>query len=223
MYSLTGIANGGRPVNILKSAESGKNVVILGNGPSINEMNFSDVKNSVFIGLNGSAIVSRRKGIVEKYYVLSDKRFVQDEAKLGIIKDNVSSKTNIIIRRELFQYLPELNGKRSILVRSLGRDGFSFDLNRGFYFGCTTTMLALQLAAFLGAKNIYLCGVDLKYNMSQPRFYREKKVAEIDNFSCVQIHNIREAYKSLKNTGVNLYNCSPNSLLEPYLPYYDMR
>ena len=210
-------------IKALAEVESGRDIVILGNGPSLREMNFENLSDPVFIGLNGSALISDEKDIKEKYYVLSDLRFVKDKSKLSILKDNLSVCTKIIVRKELLNYLVGELDNDLYPVRSLGRDGFSMDVRKGFYFGCTTVMLALQLANYLGGKRIFLCGVDLKYDPLKPRFYKEDKVHSVDNFSCVQIHNIRDAYKTLGSIGVNLYNCSFDSLLAPYLPYYELR
>lgn len=209
-------------VKALAKVEAGRDIVILGNGPSLREMNFDKLSDPVFIGLNGSALIADEKNIKEKYYVLSDLRFVKDKAKLSILKNNLNSDTKIVIRKELFNYVKGELENDLYPIRSLGRDGFSLDIKKGFYFGCTTVMLALQLANYLGGKRIFLCGVDLNYDPLMPRFYKEDKVHGIDNFSCVQIHNIRESFKLLKQIGVELFNCSSNSLLKPYLPYYEM-
>ena len=213
-----------KKINIksLYQAEKGRDIVILGNGPSLREMDFSKLSNPVFIGLNGSALIAEEAGIKEHYYVLSDLRFVKDKTKLGILKDNLCEESKVIARKELINYLSDEITNEQFSVRSLGRDGFSEDMSKGFYFGCTTVMLALQLAYYLGGRRVYLCGVDLKYDPSKPRFYKEDKVHSVDNFSCVQIHNIRNSYKLLKEKGVGLFNCSANSLLKPYIPYYEM-
>jgi len=212
----------GSDVKELAKMEAGRDIVILGNGPSLSEVNFDKLSDPVFIGLNGSALIANEKNIKEKYYVLSDLRFVKDQAKLSILKNNLNSCTKIVIRKELFNYVRDELDNDLYPIRSLGRDGFSMDVRKGFYFGCTTVMLALQLASYLGAKRIFLCGVDLKYDPLKPRFYKEDKVHSVDNYSCVQIHNIRNSFKILKQHGVALFNCSSNSLLRPYIPYYAM-
>ncbi|WP_396587490.1 6-hydroxymethylpterin diphosphokinase MptE-like protein [Bermanella sp. R86510] len=209
-------------IKTLAGAESGRDIVILGNGPSLPEMNFKKLSDPVYIGLNGSVLISNEKDIKEKYYVLSDLRFVKDKSKLSILKDNLNGDTKIIVRKELLNYLSGELINDLYSVRSLGRDGFSEDVKKGFYFGCTTVMLALQLAHYLGGGRVFLCGVDLRYDPVKPRFYKEDNVHGVDNFSCVQIHNIRESFKLLQENGVALFNCSPNSLLKPYVPYYEL-
>jgi len=206
----------------LLNAEAGRNIVILGNGPSLHQMEFDKITNPIFIGINGSALIAKEQGFKEQYYVLSDLRFVNDPLKMDILKNNLDSNTKIIVRSELEAKVKAELKQEILTTRALGRDGFSDDLTKGYYFGCTTTMLALQLASYIGGNNIFLCGVDLKYDFAKPRFYEESKIHTIDNFSCVQIHNIRNAYKHLKENNINLFHCSPNSLIKPYLPYYEL-
>lgn len=207
----------------LKRAAFGRDVVILGNGPSLTKMNFTELNDPVFIGVNGSAVFSSERNIVDDYYVLSDLRFVSDPLKVQLLKDNLSPYTVLVIRKELEEIVSRELPNRYCVVRSLGRDGFSSDLKKGYYFGCTTVMLALQLSSYISAGSVYLCGVDLRYDPEKPRFYKESTVHSVDNFACVQIHNIRRAYQELRKDGVELFNCSPYSLLRPYTPYYELQ
>lgn len=49
--------------------------------------------------------------------------------------------------------------------------GFSLDLRRGFHRGFTTTLLAMQVAAWLGCDPIYLAGLDLKHAGDKTHFF----------------------------------------------------
>ena len=113
-------------------------------------------------------------------------------------------------------------------VKSLGRDGISLNLSKGFYFGSTTVMLAIQLAFYMGCKNIYLLGVDFNYIILEEkgediRFYKEDKAQEFDSLLSVQLKNIADSYNVLQKYGVNLYLCSKQSLLRPYIPYVSFK
>lgn len=200
-----------------------RQIVILGNGPSLQNMDLTQLQKPILIGLNGSILYTKEKELKDDYYILSDLRFVKDPLKMKMLIDHLPLETKLIIRKELLDYIPKELKQKIYVVRSLGRDGFSSDLSKGFYFGCTTVMLGLQLANYLGGTKILLCGVDLRYDPEKPRFYKEGKVHSVDNFSCVQIHNIRNSYKLLKAKNTELLNCSFNSLLQPYLPYYELR
>lgn len=204
-----------------KNKEKGRDVVILGNGPSVLDVDFDQLNNPIYIGLNGSLMLEDMKEIRHDYYVLSDARFVADPNKMSMLEKHLNKDTVCFFRRELYE---KTNGmlNETHYIRSLGRDGFSFDLKRGYYFGCTTVALALQLAAYLGAGRIILTGVDLTYSGDMPRYYKEVVVHEVDNFSCVQITNIRNAFKLLEEVNIELLSASKESMLRPYLPYLNL-
>lgn len=206
----------------LKNRELGKNIYIVANGHSANNINiFKKLKDNVIIGMNATPILSEKFGLNIDYYTVSDERFLRDKEKFKIATDLIPKKTTRVFRSELIRCDAPEYIDSTYYIRSLGRDGFSFNLANGFYFGCTTTMFSIQLASYLGASNIFLIGVDLHYPRNQPRFYAESTPAPIDNFTCVQIKNIRDAYLKLKEKNIGLYNCSKNSLLKPYIPFYE--
>lgn len=203
----------------LKNKEFGKDIYIIANGHSANNAHtINTLKDKVTIGMNATPILSQKFGLELDYYTVSDERFLKDKEKHRMATSMLSENTIRVFRSELRKHDSPIMIDKTYYIRSLGRDGFSFNLANGFYFGCTTTMLSIQLAAYLGAKNIYLIGVDLQYPSDQPRFYNEKNPAPVDNFTCVQIKNIRDAYLKLKEKGSIVYNCSRNSLLVPYIP-----
>lgn len=206
----------------LKNREVGKDIYIVANGHSANNKDVIDkLKGNVVIGMNATPLLTQKYGLHIDYYTVSDERFLRDKEKHKIATEMLHDHTVRVFRSELIKHDAPTYIDSTYYVRSLGRDGFSFNLANGFYFGCTTTMFSIQLASYLGAKNIYLVGVDLQYPRDKPRFYAEREPAPIDNFTCVQIKNIRDAYKKLKYKNIGLFNCSKNSLLKPYIPFYE--
>ncbi|MFM5100815.1 hypothetical protein ACEUA1_03195 [Aeromonas veronii] len=209
-------------VKDLKNRELGKDIYIVANGHSVNDkVVIEALKGKIVVGMNATPLLSKQYGLDINYYTVSDERFLRDKEKYNIATDLLGKDTVRVFRSELIKHDAPSYIDKTYYVRSLGRDGFSFNLASGFYFGCTTTMFSIQLAAYLGAKNIYLCGVDLQYPRDKPRFYSEREPAPIDNFTCVQIKNIRDAYKKLQQKNIGLFNCSKNSLLTPYIPFYE--
>jgi hypothetical protein len=55
------------------------------------------------------------------------------------------------------------NFKNKIAYKVLGRDGFSFDIDNGFYHGCSTVYIGIQLGIFLGGKEINIFGTTYSY------------------------------------------------------------
>ncbi|WP_152453201.1 hypothetical protein [Microbulbifer sp. THAF38] len=213
--------NSSNNIRSLKRRHQGEVGVVLANGPSA--LSYEKKSDSiVHIGLNASPLLEERCGLSLDYYVLTDRRFLQNPEKRPIADTMLERDTPCILREELSADLTKTNDN-TFFVRSIGRDGFSTDLESGFYFGCSTTMLALQLAYYLGLKKIYLVGVDLKYKPEQPRFYMEKVVEPNDPFTSVQVWNFSNAYQTLKMLDVDLFLCSEESLARPYIPFLDVK
>lgn len=205
----------------IKNNELGKRVFILANGPSINNHDLSFLKDEVVIGMNASTLLESTYDFTSKYYVISDTRFLQHPEKKPFGTNLLSSSTLRILRKELQEFDDLSIPNKTYYVKALKRDGFSENLSAGYFFGCTTTMLAIQLAYYLGAAQIYLLGCDLRYSHESPRFYKESQPQLEDSFTSVQIWNIVNAATILEKEGRRLINCSPRSFLRPHIDYVE--
>lgn len=200
----------------------GKSVYILGNGPSINSCDLSFLKDNFVIGMNASTLLEERGGFIHNYYCVSDARFLNHPEKRKFATSYVSSKTHRFIRKDLKSLDDVSLSEQTTYVPHLLRDGFSKNILNGYYYGCTTTMLALQVAYYLGFKDIYLMGMDLRYSPENPRFYKENEVQLEDSFTSIQLMNIAKAGEIFRSESRNLFICSEKSFLRPYLPYFEI-
>lgn len=206
--------------NILDKNNSNKCVYILANGPSVNDFDLSLLKNSDVIGMNGSSILSKQHNFQQKYYVLSDRRFLLNKEKKHLAsRDMIGNNCFRILDSRLYDLDENEQKKTTYYVKSIGKNGFSTNLSIGYYFGCTTTMLAIQLAYFLNYTTIYLLGVDLNWTIAVKRFYSESRPQIPDEFRSIQIDNIVNANSVLNTFNIKLYSCSAVSLLRSYIPY----
>lgn len=208
-------------IRSLKNKEEGKDIYILANAPSIKKENLTLLKDKITIGMNANPLLEKEFDFISQYYVVSDRRFINHPEKRKMCTEMLNPKTIRVLREELKEDDVKNLKNKTYYINVLGKNGYSFNLSKGYYFGATTTMLAIQLASYLGAKNIYILGMDLKYDGTNPRFYKEDIVQEFDSFTSLQILNVRNAYLELKKKGINLFNCSKKSLLYPYLPFYN--
>ena len=202
-----------------RGALEGGKVFIPGNGPSILTHDLARLKHQHSIGMNASPLLEQEYGFTSDYYTVSDTRFIADEQKRELATRRLSPKTLRFLRLDLRHLDARDLADRTWYVRSLGKNGFSHDLRRGFYFGCTTSMLAIQLAAYLSCRHIFLLGNDLRYPRDRPRFYEEAEPQSVDPFLSVQIWSIRNAKLELDKRGVDLYICTRDSNLAPYIPF----
>ncbi len=203
----------------LRNRHLGRRVFVLGNGPSINSEDLSLLQGEISIGINASTILEKKFGFKQTYYCVSDRRFLMHSEKRRYGTSEIDSSTIRVLRKDLLEYDDQYLKSQTIYTPHLGRDGFSSNIEMGFFYGCTTTMLAIQLASHLGCSQVYLLGVDLKYIGESPRFYPEASPQIEDPFTSVQIWNIANARKEMLQKNQRLFGCSKNSLLRPYLEY----
>lgn len=206
-------------IRTLKNNEEGNRIFILANGPSINQHNLNLLKDEVIIGMNASTLLEDKYDFISKYYVISDARFLQHPEKKPLGTTKLSSNTIRVLRNELEEYDEKSIPNKTHYVKALKRDGFSVNLSAGYFFGCTTTMLAIQLAYYLGAKEVYILGCDLRYSPESPRFYKEESPQLEDAFTSVQIWNIVNAALFFDRNGRKLISCSPRSFLRSHIDY----
>lgn len=207
------------PPTVLKDKETGKRVFVLANGPSVSNENLSLLNGEIIIGMNASTMLENQYDFQSDYYVLSDARFLQSEQKRPWATTKLAANTHRVIRSDIRAHDDDSCENPTTWVRPLERDGFSRNLSAGFYYGATTTMLAIQLAWHLGSREVYILGCDLRYPEDNPRFYEEDTPQVEDAFASVQIMNIVNAAKIFEAEGGRLINCSENSFLRPYLDY----
>ena len=203
----------------LKNKEQGKRAFILANGPSIIKEDLTKLKDEVVIGMNASSLLEKKFGFISKYYTVTDHRFLNHHKKGKLATNELSQETIRVFREELSLFDYKSFETRTCYIKAIGKNGFSKNLSAGFYFGCTTTMLAIQLAYYLGCSDVYLLGCDCRYSEENPRFYEEESPQLEDSFTSVQIFNIVNSAKYFEARGGGLFNCSKNSYLRAYLKY----
>ena len=70
------------------------------------------------------------------------------------------------------RYLFTFEGRPwGIRLPLLGSEGFSWDLEQGIYSGYTVSYFALQLAVYMGFKEIFYLGLDLKHEGYKTHFF----------------------------------------------------
>lgn len=214
------LRNRQQDVRHLRGRLAGATVFVLGNGPSVREHDLARLQGLHVIGMNASPLLDREYGFRSDYYVVSDTRFLSHpEKRIYATAAYLAPETIRIFREELRGMDARDLAGSTYYVHAIGKNGFSEDLARGYYFGCTTSMLALQLAAYLGCRRIVLIGNDFRYPKDQPRFYRERNPQDHDPFLSVQLWNIRNAYRWLRARGIELCICTRSSNLVPYIPH----
>ena len=135
---------------------------IIGNGPSLNDTDLGLLKDEVTFGVNG-IFLKFDENFCTTYYVVEDHLVAEDRAPSI---NNISQCTKIFPF-----YLSYCLDKQENVIfinhrpRKSYPDGFDFSTEASeiTYTGGTVTFTCLQLAYYLGFKEIYLIGVDHNY------------------------------------------------------------
>ena len=140
---------------------AGKRCFILGNGPSLRDTDLSLLKNEVTFGTNRIYMNFDNMGFETTYHVVVNELVVEqcakDIAQLRMPKFVGWHCRDLIDFKPNMQFLHTRGGLRS---------WFFTDLTEGCWEGNTVTMVALQLAYYMGFSEAILVGVDHSYQFT---------------------------------------------------------
>ncbi|MDY6823758.1 MAG: FkbM family methyltransferase [Thermodesulfobacteriota bacterium] len=162
-----------------KNEHMGERCVIIGNGPSLNKMDLSFLKNEACFGFNRIYLGFDKWGFVPTYYLAVNNLVIEQFAA-----DIVGIPCTKFISSERFDCLPPSDD--TIFIRSrISYDGdFSRDPRKGLFLGSTVTYVALQMAYYMGFKEVILIGVDHKFKSTgQPHAQTTSNGNDPDHFT----------------------------------------
>jgi len=148
---------------MLRNSATSRRCVIIGNGPSLNQMDLSVLANVPTFGLNRGYLLFDRIGGPTTYLV-SVNRYVLEQSTDEMLASPCPKFLNWRHRR----YVP--SGRDDVVfVHTSHEEGFSTDLaDRGLWEGATVTFVAMQLAYHLGYRDVVLIGVDHSFATRGP-------------------------------------------------------
>ncbi|MGB9499906.1 MAG: glycosyltransferase [Dissulfuribacterales bacterium] len=136
-----------------KDKHRGQRCVIIGNGPSLNKMDLSFLKDEITFGMNRIYLMFDKWNFTPTYYV---------SVNPLVIEQSVDEILNIPATKFLslngLPYVPDPSD--IIFLRSIGGPSFTNDPRNGLWEGYTVTYVAMQLAYFMGFNEVILIGVD---------------------------------------------------------------
>lgn len=138
-----------------KDKHKGQRCVIIGNGPSLNQMDLSFLKNEICFGLNKIYLGFEKWGFIPTYYVSVNRLVIEQNAEeiLNIPCPKFLSNRGI-------PYLLPQDDIFFIKTNPPPDIAFSPDPTQGLNEGSTVTYIAMQLAYYMGFETVILIGVD---------------------------------------------------------------
>ncbi|MHC4911736.1 MAG: FkbM family methyltransferase, partial [Planctomycetota bacterium] len=143
---------------------SGRRAFIIGNGPSLNKMDLSFLKNEITFGVNSIFYNFGRMGFKPTFYVVEDKLVAEDRAE----EINALTGMTKVFGTDL-QYC--LKDSEDVIWANViydfsnypGFPHFSKDASECLWVGGTVSYLCMQLAYYMGLTEVYLVGFDHNY------------------------------------------------------------
>jgi GT2 family glycosyltransferase len=211
-----------------------KRAWIIGNAPSIANLDMQRLKHEVTFSSNRAYIAYPEWGWYPTYYVVNDARIVEQAA--GDINELIESK-----KIKAF-YLNRAGAKDIIQARNVhlldfedDNDCWGFDPVNLKYCG-DVSAFALQLAYSLGYRDIYLAGVDLDWGMhgktgpneDRDHFHPDYETETVRMSPIYPSGHLSSWRKSIEQATAEPYNMSitvttENSKLCDCLPYVPFR
>lgn len=202
----------------------GKRCFIVATGPSLKANDLDVLKNhhEICISMNNIYRVFDQTEWRPDYYVMSDYRGFDEykdlldtlPAKGKFLTDTSEVFWSSFHENNVFRYHQHYEYCSDRLPK------FSDDFSVRSYIGTTVTYTCMQLAAYMGFREIYLLGVDFSYGDSQKNigythFYKSDKPEEN---GVGYVNHVTLAYESAKKYadlhGIRIYNATRGGKLE---------
>jgi hypothetical protein len=143
-----------RRLRTFRNRHEGERCFIIGNGPSLNKMDLTPLKDEITFGLNRIYLLFEKMGFHTTYFVSVNQYVIQQSAEE--IERLNSPKFIRWDSREHINFDSD-----TIFIRSRSGPRFCHDVSRqGVWEGMTVTYVAMQLAYYMGFSEVILIGVD---------------------------------------------------------------
>lgn len=154
----------------------GERCVIIGNGPSLNELDLARLRDEFTVGVNG-IFYAESITFPLSYYVVEDTSVMEEN--LEAIKGySAGHKFFPTIYRKMYGEVPvEEGAENGVTFFTMNRGfyakespnfcvpRFSTDASQRLYCGQSVTIINLQLAYYMGFTEVYLIGMDFSYTI----------------------------------------------------------
>ncbi len=160
------ITSNERKLLTFKNKHREERVFIIGNGPSLNTLDLTLLKNEITFGVNNIYLNYEKMGFRPTYYVVEDVLVAEDRA------EEINSLENTTKFYGNYLDFCLKKGKDVIWTNTIVNykdydnfPNFSTNAARNLWVGGTVSYINLQLAYFMGFKKVYLIGFDHNYKI----------------------------------------------------------
>jgi hypothetical protein len=147
-----------------KDKHKGERCFIIGNGPSLNKLDLTLLKEETTFGVNGIYLNEEKMGFLPTYYVIEDYLIAEDRAseinELRAPTKFVPTFLDCVLKKDpnTINFNAYVN-----YYDKLFEPLFSEDCLRKIGVGGSVTFMCLQLAFYMGFDEVYMIGFDHNY------------------------------------------------------------
>ena len=161
---------------LLKNRHQGEQCIIVCNGPSLNLMDLDFLKQHICLGLNKIYLGFHKFGFYPRYYVCVNPTVIAQSSdeieKLNAVKF-IGNRGGTVVENALTYAINTSNPP----------ERFCKDISKGVREGGTVTYAALQIAYYLGFKQVVIIGMDHNFSFEgQPNESRIMQGADQNHF-----------------------------------------
>ena len=141
----------------LKNRHIGERAVLLATGPSLNHMDLGFLSREIVIGMNKIFLGFKKFYFYPKYYVAVNEKVITqslEQIKAMNCVKFISRRGGAVVQENALTYLINTQTPAA---------RFCHDITQGVHEGWTVTYAALQIAYFLGFKDVVIVGMDHHY------------------------------------------------------------
>lgn len=156
----------------------GEDCFLIGNGPSLNKMELSQLNDHYTIGLNKIFLLFEKTGLKIDYHVCVN-RFVIEQCSGDFLEMKCPSFISYKHRNN------QLEGSSKVYFLGDIHSKWKFfeEITKGISQGSTVTFVALQIAFYMGFKRVFLIGVDHNFvSKGTPHKVETMKDNDINHF-----------------------------------------
>lgn len=207
----------------MKDMHNGERCFILATGPSLTIEDVKKLKNEYTFGMNSICLLFDDLGWETTYYGVQDKgvydklkgKYSQMKSTVLFLGDGIDKRDRKDIKHIPFalNYLNHRYSYKKLWTK------FSCDVSKKVYDGYTITYSLIQIAVYMGFKEIYLLGNDCSYP-KDPKKQHFMDFGHYDSSTLTArdriIYAYQFAHEYLKNTDVTIYNATRGGALEVF-------
>jgi hypothetical protein len=223
---------------VLKNSAKKDICYILMGGLSVKEIDLNDLKGCDVMTANNFYKTDDYSKIKPKYHVITDVDFYLNKNNIKELNEKIQDFTAVFLNAKFTPAIKKVNWNYIFPIYRVTNSKLKIDISKPCSNFSTVTLACIQIAMFLGYKQIYLIGFDLPPG-NMPHYYKEsdkeiqvkKEYEKINSefdycelfWQYTNCHH--EAYKIqeyAKKNGIEIFNTSNISFVRAF-PFKEMR